>query len=143
MQLLFTNVRNFSRKLATTTMKYLNVAEKNDAAKSIAAVLSNGRAQRHEGLSQYNKIYKFNAMVRGVNVDMLMTSVSGHMLTHEFVDSYKGWQSCDPLSLFDAPVYKKCPDNFVKIRNTLTREVNFNDECDFVPLKLTNCNQIV
>lgn len=127
MQLFLTNVRHYSRKLADTTMKYLNVAEKNDAAKSIAAVLSNGRAQRFEGLSQYNKIYKFQAMVRGVNADMLMTSVSGHLLTHEFVDSYKGWQSCDPLSLFDAPVYKKCPENFVKIQDTLRREVSFDD----------------
>lgn len=124
MQLLLTNVRRYSKKLAETTMKYLNVAEKNDAAKSIAAVLSNGRAQRSEGLSQYNKIYKFQATVRGENADMLMTSVSGHLLTHEFVDSYKGWQTCDPLSLFDAPVYKKCPDNYVKIQETLRREVS-------------------
>lgn len=125
MQLILTNVRNYSKKLVETTMKYLNVAEKNDAAKSIAAVLSNGRAQRTEGLSQYNKIYKFQATVRGINTDMLMTSVSGHLLTHEFVDSYKSWHSCDPLSLFDAPVYKKCPDNFVKIQDTLRREVSF------------------
>lgn len=127
MQLFLTNVRRYSKKLAETTMKYLNVAEKNDAAKSIAAVLSNGRAQRTEGLSQYNKIYKFQATVRGVNCDMLMTSVSGHLLTHEFVDSFKSWQSCDPLSLFDAPVYKKCPENFVKIQDTLRREVSFGN----------------
>lgn len=33
-------------------MKYLNVAEKNDAAKSIAAFLSNGRSQRVNNKSQ-------------------------------------------------------------------------------------------
>lgn len=124
MQQILTNVRRYSKQLAETTMKYLNVAEKNDAAKSIAAVLSNGRAERTEGLSKFNKIYKFKARVLGVDADMFMTSVSGHLLTHEFVDSYKHWQSCDPLTLFDAPVYKKCPDNFAKIQDTLRREVS-------------------
>lgn len=124
MHLFLSNVRHYSRKAVEATMKYLNVAEKNDAAKSIAAVLSNGQAQRFEGLSKFNKIYKFQTMVRGVNADMLMTSVSGHLLTHEFVDSYKSWQGCDPLLLFDAPVYKKCPENFVKIQETLRREVS-------------------
>lgn len=133
MQLVLTNVRHYSKQLADTAMKYLNVAEKNDAAKSIAAVLSNGRSQRCEGLSVYNKIYKFQTHLRGANADMLMTSVSGHLLTYEFVDSHKGWQSCDPLTLFDAPVYKKCPDNFVKIQDTLRREVSSmeNEICNF------------
>lgn len=124
MQSILSNVRHYSKKIAETTMKYLNVAEKNDAAKSIAAVLSNGRAQRFEGISPYNKIYKFQAMVRGANVEMLMTSVSGHLLTHDFVASYKGWQACDPLSLFEAPIYKMCPEKYVKIQETLRREVS-------------------
>lgn len=46
MHFLVTNVRFYCKKVASTTMKYLNVAEKNDAAKSIAGFLSNGRAQR-------------------------------------------------------------------------------------------------
>lgn len=130
MHLYWSNVRHYSKKAVEATMKYLNVAEKNDAAKSIAAVLSNGHAQRSEGLSKYNKIYKFQTTVRNVNADMLMTSVSGHLLTHEFVDAFKSWQSCDPLSLFDAPVYKKCPENFVKIQETLRREVSLGVNCD-------------
>lgn len=38
------NVRFYSKKVGNI-MKYLNVAEKNDAAKTIAGHLSNGRAQ--------------------------------------------------------------------------------------------------
>lgn len=104
-------------------MRYLCVAEKNDAAKSIAGLLSNGSSQRSEGLSKFNKIYKFRTNVRGSDAEMVMTSVSGHMLTHEFLYSHKGWQSCDPLSLFEAPVEKSCPENFVNIKKTLEREI--------------------
>ncbi|KOB66734.1 DNA topoisomerase, partial [Operophtera brumata] len=69
------------------TMKYLNVAEKNDAAKNIALQLSRGTS-RH---------------VCGQKSQMVMTSVSGHLLALEFVGTYKHWQSCNPLALFDAP----------------------------------------
>lgn len=104
-------------------MKYLNVAEKNDAAKSISALLSGGTARRTEGLSTYNKLYSFQCNFKGAQTDMIMTSVSGHLLTFDFIDAYKQWQSCDPISLFDAPVIKLCPENFVKIKKTLEREV--------------------
>lgn len=119
------NVRKYC-KSSTQIMKYLNVAEKNDAAKSISSLLSNGTARRTEGLSPYNKLYSFQINFRGTNTDMVMTSVSGHLMTHEFTDMYKYWQSVDPITLFDAPVLKICPDNFVKIKQTLEREVNFN-----------------
>ncbi|CAF4845799.1 unnamed protein product [Pieris macdunnoughi] len=107
----------------TETMKYLNVAEKNDAAKNIALHLSRGTSRRREGLSQYNKIYEFEAEVFGQKSQMVMTSVSGHLLALEFVGAYKNWQSCNPLTLFDAPVFKFCPENYEKIKKTLEREV--------------------
>lgn len=58
---------------------------------------------------------------------MVMTSVSGHLLTHDFIDAYKQWQSCDPISLFEAPVVKFCPENYVKIKLTLEREVSVSN----------------
>lgn len=119
---LIVNVKQFS-KASAATMKYLNVAEKNDAAKSIAGLLSSGSARRTEGLSPYNKLYSFNINFQGAPTDMVMTSVSGHLLTQDFLDAYKNWNSCDPISLFDAPVVKFCPTNFVKIKQTLEREV--------------------
>lgn len=54
---------------------------------------------------------------------MVFTSVSGHLLTHEFANAFRSWQSCNPEQLFEAPVCKMCPDNFVKIKNTLEREI--------------------
>lgn len=79
-----------------------------------------------EGMSQYNKIYSFSTQFRGQEANMVMTSVSGHLLTHEFISGYGGWKSCDPISLFNAPVVKQCPENSVKIKKTLEREVCFN-----------------
>lgn len=105
------------------TMKILNVAEKNDAAKNIANHLGGGNTRRREGLSKFNKIYEFEYNVRGQNATMVMTSVSGHLLTHDFAGQYKNWRGCSPLALFDAPVIKFCPPDYENIKKTLEREV--------------------
>lgn len=53
-----------------------------------------------------------------------MTSVSGHLLNHEFIGTYRKWEACQPLSLFDAPVVKECSAEYsIKIKKTLEREV--------------------
>lgn len=116
------NTRKYCNSTAQI-MKYLNVAEKNDAAKSIASFLSNGTARRSESLSPYNKLYSFQLNFRGAQTDMVMTSVSGHLLSQDFTDIYRNWQSVDPLTLFDAPVLKMCSEKYVKIKQTLEREV--------------------
>jgi len=41
-------------------VRVLNVAEKNDIAKSVAEILSHGRYDRRESFSKYNKIYEFD-----------------------------------------------------------------------------------
>lgn len=56
----------------------------------------------------------------GQKCQMVMTSVSGHLLGLEFVGAYKHWQSCNPLALFDAPVFKYCPENYEKIKVNIT-----------------------
>ncbi|XP_037663946.1 DNA topoisomerase 3-alpha isoform X2 [Choloepus didactylus] len=102
--------------------KVLCVAEKNDAAKGIADLLSNSRMRRREGLSKFNKIYEFDYHLYGQNVTMIMTSVSGHLLAHDFQMQFRKWQSCNPLVLFEAAIEKYCPENFVDIKKTLERE---------------------
>ena len=73
--------------------KVLNVAEKNDAAKNIANIMSGGRANRREGFSQFNKIYEFDYMVQGQQAEMVMTSLSSHLLNMEFAPQYRKWYS--------------------------------------------------
>ncbi|KAH8319062.1 hypothetical protein KR067_006229 [Drosophila pandora] len=104
-------------------MKFLNVAEKNDAAKTISGLLSNGTARRREGYSVYNKVYDFEAVVRGSNSKMVMTSVSGHLMQLEFLVSFRNWRNVDPGSLFDAPVRKSVGKDYEPIKRTLEREV--------------------
>ncbi|KAI7803718.1 putative DNA topoisomerase 3-alpha [Triplophysa rosa] len=107
----------------TQIKKVLCVAEKNDAAKGIAEIMSNGRSRRREGYSVYNKIYEYEYNLFGQNVTVSMTSVSGHLLGLEFKAPFQKWHSCNPVLLFDAEVEKYCPDNFVPIKRTLEREV--------------------
>nr|KAF6459489.1 DNA topoisomerase III alpha [Rousettus aegyptiacus] len=76
--------------------KVLCVAEKNDAAKGIADLLSNGRMRRREGLSKFNKIYEFDYHLYGQNVTMIMTSVTGHLLAHDFQMQFRKWSVLFP-----------------------------------------------
>nr|XP_020443489.1 DNA topoisomerase 3-alpha isoform X1 [Monopterus albus] len=102
--------------------RVLCVAEKNDAAKGISGIMSNGRARRREGMSKFNKIYEYEYNLFGQNVTVTMTSVSGHLLALEFKAPFQKWHSCNPVLLFDAEVAKYCPDNMVQIKRTLEKE---------------------
>uniref|UniRef100_A0AAV2KL87 DNA topoisomerase n=1 Tax=Knipowitschia caucasica TaxID=637954 RepID=A0AAV2KL87_KNICA len=102
--------------------RVLCVAEKNDAAKGIAEIMSSGRSRRREGLSKFNKIYEFEYNLLGQNVTVTMTSVSGHLLGLEFRSQFQKWHSCNPVLLFDAEVEKYCPDNMIQIKRTLEKE---------------------
>ena len=69
-------------------------------------------------------IYEFSYNILGQNnAQMVMTSVSGHLLNMDFSGSFRGWRSCSPLSLFDAPIHKYCPDYNVDIKRTLEKEI--------------------
>ncbi|XP_018653105.1 putative prokaryotic DNA topoisomerase [Schistosoma mansoni] len=105
------------------TMKILNVAEKNDAAKNISEILSRGGYHRREGISKFNKIYEFPMNLNGQNVMMVMTSVSGHLTNYDFLPNYKSWHSCNPMVLFDAPIVKQVLKDYEPIKQTLQREV--------------------
>ncbi|XP_048465675.1 DNA topoisomerase 3-alpha [Rhincodon typus] len=119
----------FSRTMSSAVGRLLQarqilcVAEKNDAAKSIAEIMSGGRFRRREGLSKFNKIYEYEYHLNGKNVGIVMTSVSGHLLELEFKSPFQKWRSCNPVTLFDAEVEKYCPENYVDIKRTLEREV--------------------
>lgn len=54
---------------------------------------------------------------------MIMTSVSGHLMTRDYPLAYSNWGAVDPLTLFTAPVLKICPKNFLPIKNTIEREI--------------------
>jgi len=47
---------------------------------------------------------------------MIMMSVSGHLLQFDFTGSHSNWQTCSPISLFDAPVQKYCQQDYQQIK---------------------------
>uniref|UniRef100_A0A8C6Y2U9 DNA topoisomerase n=1 Tax=Naja naja TaxID=35670 RepID=A0A8C6Y2U9_NAJNA len=62
--------------------KVLCVAEKNDAARGIADILSNSRMRRREGMSKYNKIYEFQYhLFNQVCVKQSITILSVSLIT--------------------------------------------------------------
>lgn len=52
--------------------------------------------------NKYIKNYDFN--YPQTNSIYTVTSVSGHLTSHDFSDVYRQWNSCDPFTLFDAPI---------------------------------------
>jgi len=125
---------------AGDSMNVLNVAEKNDVAKNVAAILGRGNVQRTDGRSKYNKIYTFHAEVPAFNnrnCKMIMTSVSGHLLNYEFHQNYAKWFSCDPVELFDAPITPNCSGNYTAIKQTIEQEAR---KCDALII-WTDCDR--
>lgn len=117
---------NIVRRAASTEMiRVLNVAEKNDVAKNVSNILSKGTSRRREGYSVYNKVFDFKVYVPilGSQCEMIMTSVSGHLLNYNFVSKYSKWYSCDPKVLFSAPITHVCTDMSNKIKSTIQREI--------------------
>uniref|UniRef100_A0A914ZNL1 DNA topoisomerase n=1 Tax=Parascaris univalens TaxID=6257 RepID=A0A914ZNL1_PARUN len=109
-------------------MRALFVAEKNDAAKSIAAILSRGASARRDSRSKYNKIYQFSAsLLNESNCAVAVTSVAGHLLQHRFPDAYKSWTETPMASLFNAPVVKGVIVGMEPIRETLIEETRISD----------------
>lgn len=90
-------------------IKVLNVAEKPSVAKAVATILSRGQFRSREGRSRFNRIFEFAYQIGNQQCDMVMTSVAGHLMELEFTEQFRKWHSCDPVSLFDAPVRKHVP----------------------------------
>ncbi|CAI5716940.1 unnamed protein product [Peronospora destructor] len=105
-------------------MKVLNVAEKPSVAKEIANILSSGHSQRRPGFSKYNALFEFPYEIQGQEVQMVVTSVTGHIMELDFDESVRSWYSCDPVELFTAPVTKRIRSDETqkKIEKTLLKE---------------------
>ncbi|EFC39978.1 predicted protein [Naegleria gruberi] len=107
--------------------KVLCVAEKPEAAKQIATILSAGKFQRREGKSKFNKIFEFEYRMNGVVVTMSVTSVLGHLMELGFDPKLKSWTSCDPITLMDpaTPVFRNVPEKNLEIQQNLEQEARY------------------
>ncbi|KAF4360659.1 hypothetical protein F8388_011294 [Cannabis sativa] len=106
-----------------SSIRVLNVAEKPSVAKSVATILSGNQGLRvRDGRSRYNRIFEFPYTINGQSTNMLVTSVTGHLMELEFEDRFRKWHSCDPAQLFQAPVRKFVPSDKLDIKKTLEEE---------------------
>ncbi|KAJ1633552.1 DNA topoisomerase [Pavlovales sp. CCMP2436] len=108
-------------------VRVLSVAEKPSVAKEVAKILSRGTAQQQRGVSMFNANhnfdYDFGPGSGWGKAQMVVTSVTGHLMNTEFDEKYTGWYSCDPVKLFfEAPVYKFVPEDKKDIQTNLEQE---------------------
>ncbi|KAI6197193.1 hypothetical protein M3Y94_01195600 [Aphelenchoides besseyi] len=100
----------------------LCVAEKNDAAKSISAIMSTGRSRIRAGPAKYNKLYTFDMFLLSQQAPIVFTSVSGHLMELEFQDNLKNWRA-NPIDIcFSAQVRCQVPNNMKDIEQQLIAE---------------------
>ena len=113
--------------------KALNVAEKPSVYRAISKLPGNGRQRsrapvNHRG-NRGMPIYDFTYNINGEDVEMVFTSVRGHLMNCGFKPPFNKWGSCLPIELFQAEIRRKdffvffiCPKQFSKSRFHL-REV--------------------
>lgn len=75
-------------------------------------------------MSPYNPVHTFRYQIRNQNCDMVVTSVSGHLMETDFSAEFRSWHSCSPDALFTAPIVKSVRNdpNAKKIEKTLSKE---------------------
>ncbi|KAF9505306.1 hypothetical protein BS47DRAFT_560153 [Hydnum rufescens UP504] len=105
--------------------RVLCVAEKPSIAKAITEILSGGQSTTRNGISKFNKNYDF--IYPQTNSQYTVTSVSGHVMEHDFPDTHRKWHSCDPFSLFDAPIETRVKAESKPIERNLIQEARLAD----------------
>ncbi|EEH48875.1 DNA topoisomerase 3 [Paracoccidioides brasiliensis Pb18] len=102
--------------------KILCVAEKPAIAKAVAQHLSGGalRTLSIRG-NVFVKNYEFDFTFAPPwgRCSVTMTSVIGHLTGLDFDSQYRGWNSCPPGRLFDAPVQVSVPKDKQKIAENI------------------------
>jgi DNA topoisomerase-3 len=68
------------------------IAEKPSIALSIAEALSGGKFTKGSGLARSLPVYFFNAMFKGQQASIKVTSVAGHVFNRDFPNTYQDWR---------------------------------------------------
>lgn len=81
---------------------------------------SNSLSSKRPSANKYIKNFDFN--YPQTNSTYTVTSVSGHLTTHDFGEDHRKWHSCDPFALFDAPIETKISTDSKTIERNLMNE---------------------
>lgn len=99
----------------------LCVAEKPSVARTAASILSKGNFEVEDTRDQYVKNYTFRSVFQDEEVDVVFTSVKGHLFELDFPEEKKSWFSTDPLSLFTCQVVSSVPQSMKAVLDNLNR----------------------
>ncbi|OSS51014.1 hypothetical protein B5807_04405 [Epicoccum nigrum] len=101
-------------------MKVLCVAEKPSIAKAVANHLGGRVTTDSVRGIQWVKNYRFDfRFQQWGQCDVTFTCVAGHIVSHDFVERYRKWQSCPPADLFDAPIQSFIAEDKKAIANNI------------------------
>ncbi|KAJ2079951.1 DNA topoisomerase 3-alpha [Coemansia sp. RSA 988] len=103
-------------------MRILCVAEKPSQAKAVVQILGQGQSVSREGCSIYNKNFDFQYRVSGTFVSATMTSVMGHVTMINFPLAMRRWNSCNPATLFTAPIVQDVEERSKDVAKNIERE---------------------
>ncbi|CAK5281387.1 unnamed protein product [Mycena citricolor] len=106
-------------------MRVLCVAEKPSISKAITEILSGGQFTTRNTSVGYIKNYDFD--YPRTRARITFTCVTGHLMAQDFPAAYRSWTSCDPLTLFDAPVETSVAHDKKGIEQNLLREARGAD----------------
>ncbi|KAH9843369.1 hypothetical protein Tdes44962_MAKER07438 [Teratosphaeria destructans] len=109
--------------------RVLCVAEKPSIAKAVANHLGGGHVNtRNVQSNHYVKNYDFSyTFPQWGPCNVTMTSVLGHLTSHDFDPQYKGWTSCDPSALFDARIDTYVEDGKRPVADNIKRQAQYCD----------------
>lgn len=98
----------------------INVAEKPSVAKAITDILckTKGGPKKLESLSRYNPTFQFFSKIDKSYMNMIVTSVCGHIKEYKFPKKCKDWKNTDIKELFKVKLEKGvAPKNIDMVRN--------------------------
>ncbi|KAI9774418.1 MAG: DNA topoisomerase [Geoglossum simile] len=107
--------------------KILCVAEKPSIARAVAEHLAGQRPNSRRTGAEYIMNYDFNFAFGPPwgHCSVTMTSVIGHLQSQDFAHAYRGWKSCSPGELFEAPIESYVDDKKKAIADNITREAHY------------------
>ncbi|KAG0149961.1 hypothetical protein CROQUDRAFT_58679, partial [Cronartium quercuum f. sp. fusiforme G11] len=110
-------------------MKVLCVAEKPSIARAITEILSSNQFQTRTSANRYTKNYDFTYRFPPSTQEarVTVTSVLGHLTQSDFDTHHRGWSSCDPFMLFDAPISRFVNPDHKSIERNLQAEARSSD----------------
>jgi reverse gyrase len=105
-------------------LSVMMVTEKPSIAKTIASILSFGRAKESQGFVRSLPVWEYDGEFKGFKANFKVTSVAGHMYARDFPEKVDTWK-VDPKDLFkEETVQKPTSKGTCKHIQTIGKDIN-------------------